>query len=113
MRFRDSQDVLVFWESKWGSLPADWKARFLSHPAIQKILYFPDDWISESINRNIKLDEALKLLEKSAAIHFPEYSSAPPLEEIETPEKYAERMKRLLQFSDVKIPEDDWWREQN
>ena len=113
MRFQNSQDLLSFWESCWGSLPQQWKTDFLSHPAVKKILYFPDDWITKSIGRNIKLDAALKLLEKSAAVHYPEYSPAPSSEEIETSEEYAERMKRLLKFPETKIPEDDWWREQN
>ena len=76
------------------------------------MLYYPDDWIRQALNRHIKLDAALKLLEKSAEVHYPdEYS--PQTFEIETPEEYAERMKKLLQSSEIKIPNDDWWREQN
>ena len=77
------------------------------------MLYYPDDWIRQALNRHIKLDAALKLLEKSAEVHYPDEYSAQALEEIETPEKYAERLKRLLQSPEIKIPEDDWWREQN
>ncbi len=76
------------------------------------MLYYPDDWIRQALNRHIKLDAALKLLEKSAKVHYPdEYS--PQTFEIETPEEYAERVKRFLQSPGIKIPEDDWWREQN
>ena len=105
MKFQNSQDVLSFWESCWGSLPQEWKTDFLSHPAVKKILYFPDDWITKSIGRNIKLDAALKLLEKSVAVHYPEYSPAPPWEEIETPEEYAERMEREALLKSRKIRE--------
>jgi len=112
MRFRDSQDILSHWESNWGSLSLDWRSKFLSHPAIPKMLYYPDDWIRQALNRHIKLDAALKLLEKSAEVHYPDEDS-PQTFEIETPEKYAERVRRFSQSSEIKIPEDDWWREQN
>ena len=76
------------------------------------MLYYPDDWIRQALNRHIKLDAALKLLEKSAEVHYPkEYP--PQTFEIETPEEYAERVKRFSQSPEIKIPEDDWWREQN
>ena len=76
------------------------------------MLYYPDDWIRQALNRHIKLDADLKLLEKSAQVHYPDESS-PQTFEIESPEKFAERMKKFLQSPEIKIPEDDWWREQN
>ena len=112
MRFTNSQDILSHWERNWGPLSLDWRSKFLSHPAISKMLYYPDDWIRQALNRHIKLDAALKLLEKSAQVHYPdEYS--PQAFEIESPEKHAEIMKKFLQSPEIKIPEDDWWREQN
>ena len=111
MKFRDSQDILKLWESKWGSLPGEWRNKFLSHPANTKILYYPDEWIAEAIKRNIKLDSALKLLEKSAEVHYP--TEVPQNFDIETPEKYIERMERLFPSRENRIPGDDWWREQN
>jgi hypothetical protein len=111
--FRDSQDILSQWESNWGPLSLDWRSKFLSHPAIPKMLYYPDDWIRQALNRHIKLDAALKLLEKSAEVHYAVKNAPQTLEAIETPEEYDERIKRVLQSPDFKIPEDDWWREQN
>jgi len=113
MRFRDSQDILSQWESNWGSLSLDWRSKFLSHPAIPKILYYPDDWITQALSRHIKLDKILKLLEKSAEVHYPAEYAPQTLEVIETPEEYAKRLNRILQPLDIKIPEDDWWREQD
>ena len=75
------------------------------------MLYYPDDWIRQALNRHIKLDAALKLLEKSVEVHYP--TEVPQNFDIETPEKYAERMERFLQTPEIKVPEDDWWREQN
>ena len=72
------------------------------------MLYYPDDWIRQALNRHIKLDAALKLLEKSVEVHYP--TEVPQNFDIETPEKYAERMERFLQTPEIKIPEDDWWR---
>ncbi len=112
MHFRDSQDILSQWERNWGSLSLDWRSKFLSHPAIPKILYYPDDWITQALSRHIKLDKVLKLLEKSAEVHYPSEYAPQALEAIETPEEYAERMKRLLQTPEIRIPDDDWWREQ-
>jgi hypothetical protein len=112
VQFRDSQDILRIWEKVWGSLPSEWRSKFLDHPAIPKILYFPDDWITQAVKIHIKLDDVLKLLQKSAEVHYPPLQPSQSLEEIETPEKYAERMKRLLQTPDIRIPDDDWWREQ-
>ncbi len=77
------------------------------------MLYYPDDWIRQALDRHIKLDAALKLLEKSSEVHYPTNHAPQNLEAIETPEEYAERLKRILQSPDIKIPEDDWWREQN
>ena len=65
------------------------------------MLYYPDDWIRQALNRHIKLDAALKLLEKSAKVHYPdEYS--PQTFEIETPEEYAERMEALLKSRKIR-----------
>ena len=75
------------------------------------MLYYPDDWIRQALNRHKKLDAALKLLEKSVEVHYP--TEVPQNFDIETPEKYAERMERFLQTPEIKVPEDDWWREQN
>jgi hypothetical protein len=104
-----ASDVLNLWEQSWGALPEKWKSDFAEHPAVLKILKYPDEWIEIAISRNRKLDDALQyLVENEKTIEPIPYHS----QTTESDEMIDNLTKTIRNGSGSTIPPDDWWRDQ-
>jgi len=104
-----ASDVLNLWEQSWGALPETWRIEFLNHPALPKILLYPDKWIRLVIPKKRKLATALTYLENLEKKREPrEYWPQTP----ESDEMIDNLTKTIRNGSGSTIPPDDWWRDQ-
>jgi len=102
-------NILQSWEHFWGTLPEKWKSDFAEHPAVLKILKYPDEWIEIAISKNRKLDDALQyLVENEKTIEPIPYHS----QTTESDEMIDNLTKTIRNSTHNPIPSDDWWRDQ-
>lgn len=109
-----ADDLYQEWQQCWGNLEEKWKPLFLTHPSISSILRFDTKLIQIALSKHKKLESIATYLDATA---YPE-------SKIERPKQAKSfdppgSMQQAVNVSyknnklDPKIPDGDWWREQN
>jgi hypothetical protein len=107
------QKFLDDWQEYWGQLDAKWLPTFLNHQSLEVILGFDRKLVLIAITKSRKLIGIAKYLEvKSRDRASNEAQTAPIIQRSDRDIQAAIRAGYLNSKYDPKIPDNDWWREQ-
>ena len=111
MRY-SADDLLKEWQLCWGELEEKWKPLFLSHQSISFILRFDSKLIQLALTKHKKLQLIANYLD---ATSYPEARITRYVQPLnfDPPGSMQQAINASYKNSkfDPKIPDDDWWRE--
>lgn len=108
------EDFYKEWQMSWGNLEKKWKPLFLAHPSLSFILGFDSKLIQIALSKHKKLELIASYLDTTS---YPEsqkkqqvkVASFDPPGSLQQAISVSYKNNKL----DPKVPESDWWREQD
>jgi hypothetical protein len=107
------EDFYQEWQRCFGNLEEKWKPLFLAHPSLSLILRFDSKLIQIALSKHKKLESIATYLD---ATSYPESHNKQQVKskELDPPGSMQQAVNVSYKNNklDPKLPDSDWWREQ-
>jgi hypothetical protein len=108
-----AEDFYQEWQRCWGNLEESWQPLFVAHPSLSFILRFDSRLIQIALSKHKKLESIATYLD---ATSYPEPKNKQQVKanSFDPPGSMQQAVNVSYKNSklDPKLPDSDWWREQ-